>query len=326
MKIDTSDRPWLKLIPRFIRKDFVRKLMAVILASIIYVAVLDRLSTNHEIPGITVPIKPPPGFVLMEEGNPVVKVTVSGSQSLLKRLKVEDFSVSGLEIDPSNYQEGEPYILPLSPSNIHAPLGISVVSVSPESLRVDIDKQITKELHVQAVYDSKMPLPPGYAISKITVSPQNVRITGPSVIVAKLNNMKTLPISLDGMTQSFDVNAEVQVSRPDIKVSPGKVLVQTEIKREIERKTYVGLPIRIMKGKDNESAEVDLLNTNLVSVIVSAPSEILRKLSPGEIKVYVDISDLGKSGNHELDLGCWIADNGVIVESIHPKKVKVKIK
>ena len=98
-------------IPGFIRKDFVRKLMAFILASIIYIAVLDRLSTNHDIPGVAVPIKPPPGFVLMEEGSPAVRVPVSGSQNLLKRLKPEDFTVSGIEIDPLKYQEGKPYIL-----------------------------------------------------------------------------------------------------------------------------------------------------------------------------------------------------------------------
>ena len=95
-------------VPGFIRKDFVRKLMALILTSIIYAAVVERLSINHDISGVHVSVKPPPGFVLMEDGTLTVKVSVTGSQSLLKRLKAKDFSVSGVEIDPEQYQEGQP--------------------------------------------------------------------------------------------------------------------------------------------------------------------------------------------------------------------------
>ena len=287
---------------------------------------MERLSTSHDISGIHISVKPPPGFVLMEEGTLSVKVTVTGSQSLLKRLKANDFSVSGIEIDPDQYQEGKPYILQILPENIHSPIGTTVVSVSPETFRIDIDKEETRDLPVEAVFDSKMPPPPGYAVTKVNVSPQYVRVTAPSMILEKLQVMKTEPISLDRMTQSFDINTDVVLSRPDIKVSPGKVLVQTEIKREIEKMVFPGLPVRIMKGSDNENRDVEILNERHASVTVSAPSEILKRLTPPEIKVYVDVSGLGKDGVHEVRLGCWVAGNDVVVERIHPETMKVRIK
>ena len=326
MPDNVKHNPLLQMVPGFIRKDFVRKLMAVILASIIYTAVIDRLNATHEIPGIPVPVKAPPGFVIMEDGNPVIKVTVSGSQSLLKRLKPEDFSVSGVEINPEGYREGKPYVLYVSPENVHSPIGIKVVSVSPESFRFDIDKEESRSLPVEAVFDSKMPLPPGYAVTKVNVSPQHVRVTGPSIILEKLDVVKTEPISLDRITQSFDINTDVVISRPDIKVSPGKVLVQTEIQREFDTRTFIGLPIRIMKGKDNEDSLVDLYDVKLATVTVSAPSEILKDLTPGEIKAYIDISGFGNKGVYELELGCWVTDNRVEVKSLHPETVKVKIR
>lgn len=315
----------LRFIPGFIRRDFIRKLMALILASIIYAAVLDRLSTNHVVPGVRIPVNPPPGFVLMEEGNPVVKVTVSGSQSLLKRLKPEDFTVTDVEIDPEQYREGRPYVLPVTPENIHSPIGVKVISVSPESFRVDIDKEVSRELPVEAVFDSKMPLPPGYAVTKVTVSPQNVRVTGPSMILKELGIMKTEPISLDRMTQSFDVNTYVVMTRPDIKITPGKVLVQTEIKREISTRTFSQIPVRIMRGAENVSAEVEFLSPAYVNVTVSAPSEILERLTSPEIKVHIDLSGVGAKGTFELKLNCWVANN-VEVKSMTPRTVKVRIK
>ena len=316
----------MQYLPGFIRKDFVRKLMAVILTAIIYAAVMDRLSTNHDVAGVPLAVKPPPGFVLMEDGIQSVKVTVAGSQSLLKRLKSSDFIVTGIEIDPDLYQEGKPYILNVRPENISSPIGIKVISVTPQSFRVDMDKVDTKDLPVEAVFDTKMPPPPGYAVNKVNVSPQYVRVTAPSMILEKLQVMKTEPISLDRMIQSFDVNTNVVVSRPDIKVSPGKVLVQTEIKREIEKAIFPGLPVRIMKGADNEDCAVDVLNGKTASVTVSAPSEILKRLTPSDIKVYVDISGLGNDGSHELRLGCWVTVNDVVVEQIHPETIKVRIK
>ena len=89
---------------------------------------------------------------------------------------------------------------------------------------------------------------------------------------------------------------------------------------------FPGLPVRIMKGADNEDCTVDVLNDSSASVTVSAPSEILKRLTPPEIKVYVDISGLGKGGTHELRLGCWVTGNDVTVERIHPETVKVRIK
>ena len=80
-------RSVLKTCFNIIRRDWIRKLIALVLTAIIYVAVLDRLSISHEIPGIDVPINPPSGFVVMQTGTPSVRLVVTGSQNRLKRLK-----------------------------------------------------------------------------------------------------------------------------------------------------------------------------------------------------------------------------------------------
>lgn len=326
----------LRFVPGFIRRDFIRKLMALILASIIYAAVLDRLSSIHVVSGVFVPpVEAPEKFVLMEreKGLPDVKVTVSGSQSLLKRLKPEDFTVVDLQIHPERYKEGRPYVLKISPENIQSPIGVKVISVSPESFQIDLDKLGKCELPVEAVFDSKMPIPPGYEVKKVTVFPSKVQLTGPSKILEGLKKdvktMKTEPISLDRMTQSFDVNTYVALNIPDVKITPGMVLVQTVIEREISTKTFSRLPVRIMRGNDNVSSDVEFLTPALANVTVSAPSEILASLTAPEIKVYIDLSDLGTKGIHELKLNCWVSennDNKVKVQSVSPQSVKVKIK
>ena len=309
-----------------VRKDFVRKIIALLLTIIIYVAVLARLSVSHDIPGIDIPINPPSGFVVMQKGSPTVRLTVTGSQNRLKRLKPEDFKVTDLEIKPEKYVEGKPYILQLSPSNFHAPLGVSVESVSPESLRIDIDKLESMELPVKAAFDPLQPLPAGYKVGHYEISPEKVRVTAPSMFLKGKNAIRevtTLPIGLDNMTGTFDVNKNISILRPDIKISPENVRVRLFIVRKFEEKTYKNLKIRIMQ---DSGKNIVLADNRQATVKLSASGEILHKLTNDDIRVYVSASDLPPNGSGDLKLYCTVNNRDVTVTSIIPEKVKVIVK
>ena len=314
---------WKKMIPGFIRKDFVRKIIALFLASIIYVAVLDRLSTSREIPGIHIPLKAPAGFVLIEKGSPAVRLSVTGSQSKLKELKPEDFTFSEIEIKPENYEEGKSYTLPLSPSNFHGPLGVTVVSVSPESLQVHIDKLVTKDLKVKAEYDTTFPLPHGYVVKGTTVTPELVRVTAPSMVMRNLEDIKTLPVELNTMTQDFDIDKNILVPYDGMKVSPQSVVVRTKIERKFEEKTFSDLKINIMQ---DSNWRFELPSVEYADVTLSAPLEILQKLTSENIKVYAFVGKNIKSGSHTLKLQCNVNTPGVTVLKISPETVKVTLK
>ena len=314
------------MVPAFIREDFVRKLIALILATIIYIGVLDRLGVNQDISGVRIPVKPPSGFVIIQDQMPTVTLTVSGSQSIIKRLKPEDFSVSNIEIQAERYQQGKPYELKLRPENIRAPIGVSVVSVNPEILRIDIDKEEAKEVFVRVKFDPNEPLPPGYKLDRHTVHPDKVRITGPSSSIGKLDYITTEPISLDRITLNFEITKKLVVHLPNVKVSQPQVIISAEISREFEEKTYTALPIRLISGENQKENSAELEETVHAQVMISAPSEILRTLSADDIKVFVDVSNLKESGTYTLPLGCWIGKNKIEVKAIRPEKIKVKIK
>ena len=315
-----------QMVPAFIREDFVRKLIALILATIIYIGVLDRLGVNQDISGVRIPVKPPSSFVIIQDQMPTVTLTVSGSQSIIKRLKPEDFSVSNIEIQAERYQQGKPYELKLRPENIRAPIGVSVVSANPEILRIDIDKVETKEVLVRVKFDQNEPLPPGYKLDRHTVHPDKVMITGPSSSIGKLDYITTEPISLDRITQNFDITKKLVVHLPNVKVSPPQVKISAEISREFEEKTYTALPIRLISGENQKANSAELKETVHAQVMISAPSEILRTLSADDIKVFVDVSNLKESGTYTLPLECWIGKNKIEVKTIRPEKVRVKIK
>ncbi|MBE6405337.1 MAG: hypothetical protein E7040_04875 [Lentisphaerae bacterium] len=324
MQSDEKKKRFLRMIPGFIRKDFVRKLIAFVLAAIIYVAVLDRLSISHEIPGVEIPINPPSNFVVIEKGSPAVRLTVTGSQSHLKRLKPEDFTISDIEIKPEKYKEGQPYILELSPSNFHGPLGVTVVSVSPEILRIDIDKLETKELPVKAEFDLQQPLPAGYKIDRCIISPEKVRVTAPAMILKTMKEVKTTQINLDNMTSSFDINKDLVSPSPDIKISPQEVGVRIDIVRNFEEKTFTDLEIDIAR-RPTDSQHIELESVKVASVTLSASGENLHKLSMDDISIFVPAKNLTKPGTYTVKLNCS-CPGGINIVRIIPETVKVTVK
>lgn len=313
---------WQRFIPRIIRHDYVRKLIALFLASIIYIGVLDRLSTNREISPVGVQVIPPAGFVVKDI--PSVRLSVSGSQSKLKSLKPEDFSVSELSINPENYKPGEPYILQLTPDNFIAPLGVSVVSVTPETIQIPIDRIETKSLRVKAEYDSSSPLPQGYKIRKTTIKPSTVNVTAPSMILRTLGDVKTFPIKLNTMTQDFDVYQKIVAPHPAVRVYPQEVMVATEIVRTFEEKNFSNLKINIMYSADKT---FELPEVKYADVTLSAPSGILQKLTADDINVYVFVDHSAEKGTTRMfQLRCDVAKPGVTILGISPKEIKVTVK
>lgn len=316
-------RSLLTFLYNIVRKDFSRKLIALVLTAIIYVAVLDRLSVSHDIPGIDIPINPPSGFVVMQAGTPSVRLTVTGSQSRLKRLKPEDFRITDIEIKPEKYVEGKPYVLQLSPSNFHAPLGVTVVSVSPESLRIDIDKLETLRLPVKASFDPNHPLPTGYKVEECSFNPSEVFVTAPSMFLRGKNAIKeviTYPIGLSNMTGSFDIDQKILSPRPGIKISPETVSGRVHIIRKFGEKTYKDLKIRIMQ---NPGQTAKLAEISHAAVKLSASSEILNELISDDIHVYVFAGDLPPNGSGMLKLNCTVNGKDVTILSITPERVKV---
>ena len=136
-----------------------------------------------------------------------------------------------------------------------------------------------------------------------------------------IKEVKTQPIGLDNMTGTFDINKDIEIPRPDIKISPEKVMIRTNIVRKFEEKTYKNLKIRIMQ---DSGSTIELADVGFATVKLSASSEVLHKLSSENIRVYVSASDLTPNNSTGmLKLYCTVNSKDVTVTSITPESVKV---
>ncbi len=330
MPIDRK-RIWKK-VPGIIRHDFVRKFLSVLLALIVYIAVSDKMGVERDIQNVVVKI---PGSIVLKRGpepltlvkidgkTPHVKIRIRGSERILKNLSDNDFSIENPVFQSDSYTPGEPYQLVLSPKDVKGPAGVQILSVDPAVVPVDFDLLLSKMVEVKAIFDTKKPLPAGYVVSKTTVSPPEVRVTGPKLVLDKLEFLQTKQIPLGNITQSFDYNTTIPLSTPALKVSPANVFVQIDIEKNISTKTFSLLPLRVLD--DNTRNSYEFLTGSRVEVMVTGLKSLVDSLRQEDVKPYVDISTLNQPGIYNVDVGCWITVNALDVKSILPSTVKIKI-
>ena len=313
-----------KVLPNFIKRDFVRKVIALALALIVYFVVLEKLGGERELSNVVVNLTVPNALVVLEDKPQLVALKVRGSERTLKKLTENDFSID-LKVDESKYVPRKPYSLMVDPKDVKSPFGVTVLSVKPSMVFIDFDRLASKTVILKASFDPDSKLPDGYVVGKTVTSPSDVRVTGPSSVVDKIESMQTRPIPLSSITQSFEYAAEVATAGPALKVSPSKALVQVEVVKESDARLFKNVPIRILKSSGFKRLSVEMLSAPNAEISVYGPKGLLELMRDDEVKPYIDISQFEQAGIYNVNVNCWLDREGVAVRNIYPPSVRIKL-
>ena len=136
-------------------------------------------------------------------------------------------------IDMSSAPLGEQYVT-MTPGMIRAPGGAQIDHISPDLIKVSIDRRVRRDVPVVAEFSGSPPS--GYEKVRHVIDPPLVSIEGPANEVAKVTRALTGTILLDGETSDYEVAATPIPDAPSWSrvhvVSPrGPVRVQVTIGR-----------------------------------------------------------------------------------------------
>lgn len=312
-------------IPGIIRKNFWRKMAALISAVLVWYNVSSRIGSEKTVENVKVKLTLPPALVLSDESGPqMVSLVASGSQRILNMLTANSFKIS-VAVNEKNYVPGDFYTVYITPDDVSSPLGVRVKEVRPNHFTIMLDKIVTKTVTVEARFSGAPP--PGYAPGRVLLNPETVKVSGPRGIVGGIDKIQTKAIKLDSTTEeSFDYLAPIEEAQPGVKVAPQRVLAQVEIVKQYDAKTFRALPIRVLEGVGGEGGMTmtPLSNPN-VDIEVSGPKNNLELLRPEQIKPYVDISPFDEPGVYNVDVSCWMDESKLKIESIIPTQVKISL-
>lgn len=159
-----------------------------------------------------------------------------------------------------------------------------------------------------------------YRLTGIEVEPAIVTVRGSREALEALPGyVETLPVGIGGATS--DVSAEVGLVLPEGISIQGDQKVRVTVRVEpIIGSVTIQRQVNIQGLRDVFTATV---SPAVVDVIISGPLAILDKLTPEEVRVVVDLFELGQ-GVHKVAPEVF-APEGLTVEAILPETVEVKI-
>ncbi|HYU33934.1 MAG TPA: YbbR-like domain-containing protein, partial [Thermoanaerobaculia bacterium] len=118
----------------------------------------------------------------------------------------------------------------LGPEDVLAPRGLQVVSVEPNAIQVELDRETTQRLPVVPKLVGEPAA--GSVVDELEVFPNQVLVSGPESLLQRTASLETIPIHLDGHALSFEVEVPVVPPDPLIQiVQPSRVTVRIPLRQ-----------------------------------------------------------------------------------------------
>lgn len=247
---------------------------------------------------------------LMTPIPPSVRVTVQGSTRALEELAT---ATPSLELD---LRDGRTSHVRLLPELFDLPPGVSVKLIEPTSLDFEWQDIITREVPVQCSVTGSAA--EGHEVSKLTVEPDVVELSGPQGLVRVAQFVRVAPFDISGLATGT-YNRTLALDSP-----PGRtnyadrqsVTVSVEIRRRLTASSFPRLAVEVVGVNP-----ISVIPAR-VDVTVKGPPEVVARLVPELVIPRVDLSEIGPGKHGSIVLPVSVDLSNASAE-IQPPTVKV---
>jgi YbbR domain-containing protein len=184
---------------RLLRSHWQLKLLSLLLAVVLWVVVIREEKIVSMVNAPVELTNIPRDMVVANEVEELISVKLRGAKSL-----VLGFVPAQIELPQgggdTRLRVGENHIR-IDPKGIGVPRGIEVLGVTPSSLRVVLERLVTKELAVEPRLEGSPPR--GFGVRRVTATPSKVMVRGPERTLRVTGRIATEPISVENKTEAF---------------------------------------------------------------------------------------------------------------------------
>ncbi len=225
---------------------------------------------------------PPVGYINRSPRVSPETVAVKGADPLVRQVR-SAVAVVRLESARSTIVQNLPVRLLDAQGN-----PVSGLTVEPELVTVEVPiEQVLVQRQVSVIASVTGDPAPGYWVQSIMVDPAIVTVVGTKEAVENINNLRTEPIPVDGLTSTQVRNARLILPDGVTVLGQPTVSVRLAIAPTTGTRTFLVAPSVINLGPGLK-AQVDPFE-----VTVSGPVPVLANTDPQSISVTVDAAGLG---------------------------------
>lgn len=180
-------------------------------------------------------------------------------------------------------------------------------------IEVETDKLIEKTLPVQVVLKGEPAS--GLAVSKVTVKPDQIKVSGASQELLKLDKLNTLPINIDGISNTVTTLIPIDINdRNSLKFPVSTVQVAVNLADKKFNRVFRSVPIEVYGLNKNLIKQVEL-RPKYIDVEVAGDKEAIHEINPSEIRAFIYGSDLER-GWQDKKVTLKIPDNVSLVKMV----------
>ena len=272
----------VKTILRFLFRDIYMKVLALVIAILIYFnAVMERTQVMT--------LKIPIVLTNLAEGQ-VVADKNTDKAILMIQGKGKDFI--GLhpdrlqfKLDLANSKLGVKKVK-LFPEELGLPTTLTLKTIDPEYIELTIDRLSKKPVEIAIPVKNK--LDKGYAL--VNIAPKtDVSLIGPKDDINFISMVNAESLDLSDLKESKDLKLKIiPPEGVNFSVEPNSVEVSVQIEKETAR-IFLGISLDIegLKGK------LISLKPDEAQIAVAGPESKLKALKPYEIKAKLDLANYG---------------------------------
>ena len=212
-----------------IRNLFVRnwelKLLSLFLAFILWLSLIPEEKTFSE-KTLTIPLETlniPADMELVEKPVSTVDVTLRAPNRMINEISAANVFAKLNLSTASVFQQEYPF----NETMISIPPGATVVRISPTKVRLKLER--TQEALLDIVPTIIGQAKEGYGVSKIEITPPRVLVKGPESKIREKDKVSTSPIDISGLTASTELEADLILPKPELRLASPRSRVKVRI-------------------------------------------------------------------------------------------------
>lgn len=204
----------------------------------------------------------PDNMVLTGFHTDKIEIKIQTPPELIEKIKSHNARYlvdlyTDLAFDPAGdavlIEPGE-YLLPVEENRIALGNGVKILSTTPSYLSVRLEKKISKTFKIRVPYVGKPAK--GYRVLAATVHPSTVELAGAFSLIQSIKELKTKPINLTDINESFKKEIPLDIEIPSIIPKQNQIVVVSVPVQEIQvSKTIADIPIKIKHSKGRVQIE-----------------------------------------------------------------------
>jgi YbbR domain-containing protein len=198
-----------KTLKKFILTNSELKIISLVIAIISWMVIVSEQSIDATFK-YDVEIIKSQKLVITNDIPKTILITVHGLRSDIKYLETTNFVIV---IDLKKMKAGNT-MYKILPEKINISKNVSIVSINPESLLINLDDVITKEVRLKPSFIGKPR--EDYYILDYKITPENILVKGSKKELVNLHEINLIPVNLENKTDSFRTRTYLDLETKNI--------------------------------------------------------------------------------------------------------------